>query len=303
MQSPETPTNVDSAMESTTHSLVNNMEENTVDHIESEAVRASERSGFWRGSYFRSNDFKELILCIGFFVIASIIQWFPITPHQRPIPFQFLDSSGDFVRNLNNNEEFVGETISSALLIVLAVVVPLVTQFGLSLLAGKPGELHATFCVYLVAFAITLLATEFVKLYAGYLRPIFYEECQPDNEYQECTEDGEDIRKSFPSGHASMSFCGLTLLTLFLHTRFGLASIRKLQQETSVGGDIYWSVGYSKPPTRYRAISVLSLLPVALALFIAASRVVDNKHFPADVVGGAVLGGATAIYCHNLWYK
>ena len=41
---------------------------------------------------------------------------------------------------------------------------------------------------------------------------------------------------------------------------------------------------------------------MALALFIAASRVHDNMHFPADVVGGAVLGTAIAIYVNSLWF-
>jgi membrane-associated phospholipid phosphatase len=48
-------------------------------------------------------------------------------------------------------------------------------------------------------------------------------------------------------------------------------------------------------------VSILCLLPLALALFIASSRVVDNKHFPADVVAGSVLGFSIARYFHFLW--
>jgi membrane-associated phospholipid phosphatase len=45
------------------------------------------------------------------------------------------------------------------------------------------------------------------------------------------------------------------------------------------------------------------LLPMGLALFIAASRVVDNKHFPADVVGGSLLGAAISYYVYGLWFE
>lgn len=41
---------------------------------------------------------------------------------------------------------------------------------------------------------------------------------------------------------------------------------------------------------------------MALALFIAVSRVRDNKHFPADVVGGSLLGGSIAIFANSLWF-
>lgn len=36
------------------------------------------------------------------------------SPHQRPIPYQELESTGDFVRNQIYNEVFDGETVTSA---------------------------------------------------------------------------------------------------------------------------------------------------------------------------------------------
>jgi membrane-associated phospholipid phosphatase len=53
----------------------------------------------------------------------------------------------------------------------------------------------------------------------------------------------------------------------------------------------------------YRFISFSSfVLFMGLATIIATSRVVDNKHFPADVVGGSVLGLGIAVYINGLWY-
>ena len=43
---------------------------------------------------------------------------------------------------------------------------------------------------------------------------------------------------------------------------------------------------------------MLCLGPTLVAAWVAASRVHDNAHHPADVVGGAVVGGGAAV----LWY-
>lgn len=173
-------------------------------------------------------------------------------------------------------------------------------------------DLHNTACVYMLTFGITILTTDIIKVYAGYLRPVFFEYCKPDENYQECTSDAakeENYRMSFPSGHASGSFCGLTLLTLYLHTHFGVATKRVYKQQVVVidndGGNVptHRLVAEFQQPLGYtRLISILALLPMALAIFIAASRVHDNKHFPADVVGGSLLGASVAVYVNSLWF-
>jgi diacylglycerol diphosphate phosphatase/phosphatidate phosphatase len=257
-------------------------------------------------SYFTSRDFIELLGCLGFLLLFGLLTLISFEPNQRPIPYQILENSGDYVRNLTNNELFDGETVPDILLIFLAIVAPALIQFALSKQWGRLGDGHATLCVYITAFTIVLATTDAVKMYVGYLRPIFYELCEPDDEYQECNAEdggGNSIRMSFPSGHASTSFCGLVLLSLYLHSRFGVPSVRVYKPETTQNGLQRWTTAYSKEPQLYRAISVLSLLPLALALFIATSRLVDNKHFPADVVGGSVLGASVAVFTHGLWYS
>lgn len=259
-----------------------------------------------QGSYLWSAQFYELLVCITYLLGSTgILYGLHIQPYQRPIPYQVLDNSGDYVRNQMFNETFEHETVSFSALCVLALWLPLVIQLALSLCGEhRKNDLHSSVCVYLVAMATSTMATEFVKVYVGYLRPIFYDFCQPDDTYETCTDDDSgDIRKSFVSGHASIAFCGLTLLTLFIHSRFGAASQRYYQR---VGGSeegsrwvretIQVGIGWA------RFASLLALLPMGLALFIAASRVRDNKHFPADVVGGSVLGASISIYIHGLWF-
>ena len=170
----------------------------------------------------------------------------------------------------------------------------------LSYFAGNK-NIHKTFCVYALAIGLTVLITNWIKLYCGYLRPVFYDLCEPNNNYQECTNPkSKDARLSFPSGHSSLSFCGLSLLSFYLERRFGISSLRVWKVEPSTG----LIVMALKSPKEglFRIRSVVSYAPMLLAIFIASSRVHDNKHFPADVVGGSLLGGSIALLIHNIWY-
>jgi len=283
-------------------------------------VPSSQQPKSWKDAlrgYVQSQDFRELLACIVFIVLALVIYMVDPNPRQRPIPYQYLENTSDYVVNQYYNSVFTAETVDDEWLIVIAEVVPLVLQLLLSLYFGRCGDAHSTLCVYLVSLGISLLATEALKLYVGYLRPYFYQACVPDGTYETCTNDhSETIRKSFPSGHASTAFCGLMVLTLYLHRRFGIPSVTVLTQEfleedaaASNGtrqhvASFRWSVRYTTNfPALYRFASVASLAPLAVAMFIAASRIVDNKHFPADVVAGAVLGGATAVYTNGIWFR
>ena len=161
-------------------------------------------------------------------------------------------------------------------------------------------DLHKTACVYCTAIGITSIVTTAVKLYVGYLRPIFYDICIPDDTYEYCSsEHDNEARKSFPSGHASISFCGLALISFYLERRFGVSSLRTWQQDLATGE---FRLTQLKPIRLERIISICCHAPFLLACFIAASRVADNKHFPADVVGGAVLGTSIANFVHRVWF-
>lgn len=245
-------------------------------------------------SYWKSPDFRELLVSLVFFALCSCI-YLVDSVRMRPIPFQYLENSNEYVINLDNNQEVEGVTVSTAALLVCAEVVPFLLQLLLGKFGGVRGDVHGTACVYLIALGLTHLATEAIKRYVGYLRPSFYSVCEPSDNYEECTsDDSNDARKSFVSGHASVAFCGMMLLTLYCHERFGLPRAKKvvLQDGTALT---------SISPYRGRVVSIVSLAPLAAATFIAASRVVDNKHFPADVVGGSLLGGSIAIFIHGLW--
>ena len=261
-------------------------------------------------AYLKSPDFAEIGSCVAFFLVMMIINFVNPTPRQRPIPYQYLQNTGDYIKNLVNDAPYAGyDTVSSTMLVVLAEILPLLIQLSLAKLCGRKGDAHKAICVYLTALGLTMFVTNGVKVYCGYLRPIFYNVCDPNGNFSECQHDSNEARLSFPSGHSSSSFCGLMILSLYLHNRFGLPSVAVLAPQEVQRDDgtmqrrlVMFYNTPQQPPTRYRFVSIVALLPLALATFIASSRVVDNKHFPADVVGGAVLGASVSLFVNGLWY-
>lgn len=243
----------------------------------------------------------ELLVSFLFFLLCMIPFLAINAPRIRPIPVQRIQS-GEYILNLVNDQSFDSDTVSDWVLFLVSAVLPLLLQTSLShWVVQRPDDVHGTVCTYLVAFGLTLLVTECIKSYAAYLRPSFFELCEPTANYTYCSApDSSDARKSFPSGHASTAFCGLSLLSMYLQRSFGIDSVREL---AVTGEDSTIAIRYkTNVPHLYRLYSTLCLLPMALAIFIAVSRVVDNKHFPADIVGGAILGTASAYFAHRLWF-
>ena len=266
--------------------------------------------------YLRSYRAAEMIFCLAFFLVTNTSSsWLQIEPYQRPIPVQYLAESNEYVRNLTHDEAFDGETVPWAILILVSGVLPLVVQVLLSLTrpscSSRIHEVHQTCCVYFVAWSLNMIAVEFVKNYVGYLRPLFFQFCQANEDYSACTADGHGLRKSFPSGHSATSFCGMTLLAMYIHHRFGVYSKRRFQpvlvkssgKSTTTATttlQLVYEQDASLPLARF--MSIIALVPLFVALWIAASRVRDNKHFPADVLAGALIGSTLARYSHGLWF-
>jgi len=124
-------------------------------------------------------------------------------------------------------------------------------------------EMHNIFCLYAVALGSTLIITEVMKRYVGRLRPNFYEYCGFQTETLVCTntEEKQDWRMSFPSGHSSTTFCGCVLLVRYAWS--------------------YITITFTDPIKR-RCWLMVALSPLLVAYFVAASRVYDNYHFVGD---------------------
>ena len=65
-------------------------------------------------AYWKSYAAVELGLSFCFLVAAIYLESSNLIPHQRPIPYQQSEASGEYLLNQVFNEEFLGETVSGA---------------------------------------------------------------------------------------------------------------------------------------------------------------------------------------------
>ncbi|GLC47275.1 hypothetical protein PLESTF_000926400 [Pleodorina starrii] len=91
----------------------------------------------------------------------------------------------------------------------------------------------------------------------------------------------EDGRLAYPSGHAGYMFFSMTIVSLYI--------IGKLQL-------------LSRPSQLLFLKSVLAVAPMALAMFVAVSRIADYKHAPADVNAGCFMGIVCGGFAYFLNY-
>ena len=123
-------------------------------------------------------------------------------------------------------------------------------------------NIHGGVCTILTAIGISEFVTQVFKFYVGRLRPNFYAMCGFDKATLQCANGYEmemEARMSFPSGHSSLSFCGMMALALFFVGRVGLGRVGKQ---------------YSM--MRYKLSVLLSFVPLLFSFWCATSRLVDN---------------------------
>jgi len=144
----------------------------------------------------------------------------------------------------------------------------------------------ATLCwLFWFGLIFTTFVTQVGKISIGRLRPYFYDVCKPTN--FTCT-DGyvtdyvcssynyrmiHQARQSFPSGHSSMSVFVALFLVLHIQRRL----------------PVYPRIGFLVK-------AFLQSLLAVLAFYTCLSRVTDNWHHSGDVVVGALIGAAIAVW-------
>jgi len=221
----------------------------------------------------------------------------------REIPYQIVTSGNkkQVMLDLQYNQPLVDEdhvTFNDSGLIFVSVYVPLFVMLGMILSnrqhprSRKVLEGLSVFYGLLFSVGTTELVVNVLKLYVGRLRPNFYGLCGFDLQEIICTASLEhqyQARKSFPSGHSSLSFTGMTFLLLFMFGRYRLGS-----------GWCSGGVFYSHLCLRFRWI--LCMLPWSLSLWVASSRLVDHWHHAGDVVAGSVIGIFGAALGYLMWF-
>ena len=94
---------------------------------------------------------------------------------------------------------------------------------------------------------------------------------------------------SFPSGHSSLTCCGMTFLMWYLHgslfsSRFRNANHNRFTESSRILSLVY-TVG-----------------PLGWALFVGCTRLVDHWHHPSDVLAGLAIGFVTCTIAYHHWY-
>lgn len=125
-------------------------------------------------------------------------------------------------------------------------------------------------------------STQLLKHWVLRRRPNFYELCGFNMETRQCEAEYHEVleaQMSFPSGHSSLSWCGMVVLTWFLLNR---------RKNIDGGGKLYFFV--------------CAVLPLSYAAFVASTRIVDHWHHVSDVLTGVFLGclwGTIGYHIHH----
>ena len=122
---------------------------------------------------------------------------------------------------------------------------------------------------------------------------------------------------SFPSGHSSFSWAGMTYLTLFLCAKFAIT----LPFLAPAADNLLDTAAFATPPTATRAgpdfesaparnraaapplyLLVLAFVPLGTAFFVAGSRWADYRHHGFDIIAGSLLGFVFAFLGFRLYH-
>eukprot|EP00301_Raphidiophrys_heterophryoidea_P012248 c1865_g1_i1.p1 GENE.c1865_g1_i1~~c1865_g1_i1.p1 ORF type:complete len:280 (-),score=47.64 c1865_g1_i1:225-1064(-) len=223
---------------------------------------------------------KTLLIDIVFVVIYLILHGSLITAKHVPA----------FHRKFFLDDESISFSapegrISASQLYVISILCPIVIMgtFGFTLKFPRTWLMNLL-SAFFRTHVFSTFSTNFLKYLVGRQRPTFlFNACIPDRHLctgnicsaAACTTDKHTMLDgflSFPSGHASASFAGLTFLTLFL-----------------------WSI--SKPHITGNLVAILMCFgPLLVAAFISITRIQDYEHHWEDIVIGAVLGAGWATF-------
>ncbi|CAG8500600.1 2042_t:CDS:2 [Paraglomus occultum] len=214
----------------------------------------------------------------------GISQWFFLVP-KPPVAYFRVDDE-DYMR------PEIPEIISSGVAGFLSGGVPLIILLILQVLFfWNKWDLYHMVTGHATSVAFSLVFTSLFWITVGShlgLRPYFLTKCQPDVHrlspdiiYYTADICTQPLKKfdfqGFPSGHASNAFAGWVFFVLYLNS--------KLKP---------WN------GTAYVWKGLVLTLPLALATWVALTRVRDFRHFPFQIILGSLIGIASAILSYRL---
>jgi diacylglycerol diphosphate phosphatase/phosphatidate phosphatase len=174
------------------------------------------------------------------------------------------------------------DTVPDAVLFVLVLVVPFAVFMFVQIFYKFRfmHDVHNAMLGLLWTLSVSLLAVACLKVGVGYRRPDFLGRVASGSR-----KDIQEGMKAFPSGHAAASFAAFLFVSLYI---CGKTKICCRPDVT--------------PRLPTIAVSVLIFAPLALALYISATRITDFRHSPSDVAFGAFLGIVSTMFAYHLVY-
>lgn len=215
-----------------------------------------------------------------------------------PPPFQILND-GQVVLNQELTHPLIDPpTVPSALLVGSCVYLPFLLVPVIAWLSNlrsskleRIHHCHAAFCAFCTAISFSEGPTQLLKLYLKRPRPNFYALCGFDAASRRCTADLDHVREayfSFPSGHSSLAASTCVFLVWFIS-----GAILGMKTKKSSKFSLL---------QRRLACAMSSVVLLACAIFVAASRLHDYWHHYADVLAGLCLGGLSGTLAYHAWY-
>ncbi|KAI0273546.1 PAP2-domain-containing protein [Gloeopeniophorella convolvens] len=216
------------------------------------------------------------------------------------VAFFLLDKVSGFKREFSVTDTSlrhpfaVHERVPDWALYIIAVVAPLALQWAINLLTVRSlWDAHSSSLGVILGLTLAGAFTQVVKITVGRPRPDLLDRCHPAlgtvdppfglSSVAICNPTSQhminDGFRSFPSGHSSLSFAGLTFLSLYTAGKLHLFDSR----------------GHA--PKAW-----ISVLPLFGASLVAISRTMDYRHHWQDVTAGSILGIVCAYFSYRLYY-
>ncbi|KAJ7504291.1 lipid phosphate phosphatase 1 [Mycena galericulata] len=216
------------------------------------------------------------IVVAAFWLLSELADYLPVFERDFYVT--------DMVISHPHKHSQIGGTLNHFIaLLVPAAIVVTVGLYRLSFIA-----LHHGVLALLAGRGMARFFTNMLKARVGRLRPDFLARCKWDDVAKKCTGKAADIldgKRSFPSGHSSAAFAGMTFLSFWL-----------------AGQTAAWCFHAPVPAASFRSSRLgrlsLTLVPLIWAAFVALTRLEDYRHHKEDVIAGGFIG----IMCATISY-